>query len=262
MGSLQVHEARVNRGSQVVVEEHAFKVKEETGLFAQGRGRGSSRSRGRGRGQGRGKSNIQCYNCYKFGHLSRDCWSEPQASPAIGDDNEEEEGQLFMAIQDEEEHHALMTAKDHVSPPHIWFLDSGCSNHMTGQQSLFKNIDKTSTVAVCMGTGKRINVEGKGSVKLEVIEGKYKTISDVQYAPALGYNLHSVGQLMKAGHRLVFDDGACTITKKNTGETVCMMRVAGNNTFPLDVSNSNNVAFATIVDDSYLWHLRFRHLNE
>ncbi|KAI3675541.1 hypothetical protein L1987_85131 [Smallanthus sonchifolius] len=266
MGLLQSHEARVNRGCENVAEEQALQAKEEEiSLFTRGRGRGYSRGRGRGgrgRVNGRGKANVQCYNCNKYGHLSRDCWNEPQASPAIGDEHDEEEGQLFMVMQENEENQALMITKGDASPPNIWFLDSGCSNHMTGQQSLFKNIDRTDTVAVRMGNGKRINVEGKGSVSLEVAGGKYKTLTDVQYAPDLGYNLLSVGQLMKGGHRLVFDDGACTVLKKSTGETVCTIPVASNNTFPLDVSNSNHVAFATIVDDSYLWHLRFGHLNE
>ncbi|KAJ0802818.1 putative RNA-directed DNA polymerase [Helianthus annuus] len=265
MGSLQSHEARVNRGTENVAEEQVLQAKEDdaAGLFMRGRGRGPPRGRGRGRGRtnGRGKAGIQCYNCNKFGHLSRDCWNEPQASPAIGDYTDEEEGQLFMAVEDDKDV-VLVTTKDDANPSHIWFLDSGCSNHMTGQLSLFKKLDRTKTVAVRMGNGKRIMVEGKGTIRLEVAGGKFKTLDDVYYAPDLGYNLLSVGQLMKTKHKLVFDEGACTITKKQTGETVCMIPVASNNTFPLDVSNANNVAFATIVDESYMWHLRFGHLNE
>ncbi|KAJ0461828.1 putative RNA-directed DNA polymerase [Helianthus annuus] len=115
MGSLQSLEARVNRSCENVAEEQALQAKEEeTSLFTRGRGRGYSRGRGRGgrgRGNGRGKANVQCYNCNKYGYLSRDCWNERQASPAVGDEHDEEEGQLFMVMQENEENQALMITK-------------------------------------------------------------------------------------------------------------------------------------------------------
>jgi hypothetical protein len=159
MGSLQSHESKVNRGLQVPVEEQVFQasdvkippVKEEenTVLFARGRGRISSRSRGRERGFGRGKNNIQFFNGNRFGNVKADCWSEPQVSTYIGDDDDE--GQFFMAVTCSEDCKNMnmmktvdgfMATKDRNDTTQgVWFLDSGCSNHMTGYRSMFNDID-------------------------------------------------------------------------------------------------------------------------
>ncbi|XP_076929342.1 uncharacterized protein LOC143593664 [Bidens hawaiensis] len=168
MGYLQSHEARVNRGGQAQVEEQVLQArkKDNAGLFARGRGRAPSRIRGRGRGRGfgRGRSSVQCYNCNRMGHMSRDFWNEPQVGAVVEGEVDEEEGQAHMALtcdeseSESERDEVFMAATDVVSntTKHIWFLDSGCSNHMIGQRALFKDIDFSTIVNVRMGNGKKI----------------------------------------------------------------------------------------------------------
>ena len=43
----------------------------------------------------------------------------------------------------------------------IWFLDSGCSNHMTGNLALFSALDKNVKSEVTLGTDSKISVMGK-----------------------------------------------------------------------------------------------------
>ena len=43
----------------------------------------------------------------------------------------------------------------------VWYVDSGCSNHMTGREDLLENIDRSVTAKVEMGTGELVNVVGK-----------------------------------------------------------------------------------------------------
>ncbi|KAJ0556958.1 putative RNA-directed DNA polymerase [Helianthus annuus] len=273
MGSLQSHETRVNRSNDVVKEEQAFPAEaDETHMPIRGRGRGTFRGRGRGRGRsfGRGRSSIQCYNCNRYGHVKADCWAEPQAHAVLNNESvEEEENQLFMVMKDDEsldegDSKVLMAegrGRSQVSK--VWYLDSGCSNHMTGQQELFQRLDETKKVSVKMGNGKSIQVEGEGSVKLEVSPGVTKSLSDVQFAPALGYNLLSVGQMMRAGYRLVFDGDACTVTNKRTGERMCKVMMSANNVFPFNVTQPHATSLAAIIpDDPSLWHQRYGHLNE
>ncbi|KAC9449885.1 hypothetical protein E3N88_45811 [Mikania micrantha] len=264
MGSLQAHEGRVNRGVELsggAGDEQAFQVASNPINYRNDdrmrmRGRGSVRSRGRGRGRSFGRGRIQCYNCNQFGHIKADCWNEPQAQAAVQDEEDDEEYRLFMAIGCEKN-----------CEQDVWFLDSGCSNHMTPKRDIFTCMYNTPKHHVKLGNGKSIQVENKGKIKLEVEAGKYRVLDDVQFAPELGYNLLSVGQLMKAGYRLSFDEDKCTITHKQTGDIMSVIWRSSNNLFPLDVSRprsrlNSKALTVTSENESLLWHLRFGHLHE
>ncbi|KAJ0500422.1 putative RNA-directed DNA polymerase [Helianthus annuus] len=251
MGSLQSHEARVNRSFEKGEDERVFQAHEvDNQLFTRGRGRGGMRGRGRGRGRsgGRNRNSIQCFNCNRLGHVRSECWFEPQVNnAAVEQIEEEEENRLFMAISDTDP-----TAS-------IWFIDSGSSNHMTGKRSLYRDLDSTKKVQVKMGNGKGIQVEGKGVVKLIMSNGQSKVLYDVHYAPALDYNLLSVGQLMRTGYSVLFDDDKCVITHKASKKMVCSIRMSTNNTFSLNV-NEGTVLEAN-VDETMMWHNRYGHLH-
>ncbi|KAJ0478639.1 hypothetical protein HanHA300_Chr13g0502251 [Helianthus annuus] len=166
---------------------------------------------------------------------------------------EDEEPQLFMAFEldetrIEEGAKALVVGQDsNVRGSFVWYLDSGCSNHMIGKRSLIQSLDESKKVSVRMGNGKCIKVKGQGTIMFEVSSGVSYSLSQVQYAPALGYNLLSVGQLMRAGYWLVFDDDACNITNKRTRELMCTIPMAENNVFPYNVAQHHPTSFAAII---------------
>ncbi|RVW84529.1 Retrovirus-related Pol polyprotein from transposon TNT 1-94 [Vitis vinifera] len=80
----------------------------------------------------------------------------------------------------------------------VWFLDSGCTNHMTGNKNIFLDMDTTINSQVKMGNGDLVNVKGKGTVDIQTKVGT-KYIRDVLLVPALEQNLLSVGQLVEHG---------------------------------------------------------------
>ena len=195
------------------------------------------------------KSGIQCYHCKKFGHVKADYWyEEKQVNFAEKND---EENKLFMNHYDTNE-----------VASNVWFLDNGYSNHMSGMKTIFKELDETQKNLVKLGDNKDIQVEGKGTVAIKTSNGKVKLIHDVQYVPSLAHNLLSVGQLIGSGYSILFDDGACVIKDKKSGQTMVNIHMTKNKMFPLEVSNVENLAL--VVDeknDSKLWHLRYGHLN-
>lgn len=77
-----------------------------------------------------------------------------------------------------------------------WFLDSGCSNHMSEDISLFSTLDNNFKHLVKLGKNKRIEVIGKGNVKL-MLNGDGYIISEVYYVPELKNNLLSLDQLQE-----------------------------------------------------------------
>lgn len=90
------------------------------------------------------KSNVECYKCHKFGHFKNECpmW-EKAANYA-----ELEEDVLLMAAVDKKV--AL-----------VWYLDSGCSNHMCGNKGWFINLDESFRQQVKLGDDRRMQVEGR-----------------------------------------------------------------------------------------------------
>ncbi|KAL4272302.1 hypothetical protein GQ457_13G009650 [Hibiscus cannabinus] len=250
------------------VEDKAFHVKGEAlpqKNEQKWRGQVGSRGRGgRGRGRGRGdvhqnqtqqwdiKKYIQCFYCKKFGHVKADCWKRPRQEQASYVEQEDDEIKLFMAYQENAASHS-----------NIWFLDSGCSNHMTGVKSMFNEIDETFKQKVTLGDSKQIQVEGKGNVAVKSSSGNVKLLYDVYYIPSLSQNLLSVGQLMATGYSIMFDDASCVIKdKKKIDQTIVDVRMTPNKLFPLVISEVENHALAVKeTSESRLWHLMYGHLN-
>ncbi|KAI5317465.1 hypothetical protein L3X38_037172 [Prunus dulcis] len=100
----------------------------------------------------------------------------------------EETGILFYACN----------AMTDVKENHSCYIDSGCSNHMTGDESLLVNIQRNLTSKVKIGTGEIVPVAGKGTLVIKTKLGK-KHIQEVMLVPGLEENLLSVGQMMEHG---------------------------------------------------------------
>jgi hypothetical protein len=69
---------------------------------------------------------------------------------------------------DEEEELLLMAyvQEKKTSKEEVWFLASGCSNHMSGNKDWFIKMDEQFRHSVKLGNGAKMMVMGKGSVKL------------------------------------------------------------------------------------------------
>jgi len=252
-GSLLVHEQRLNGHVQ---EEQALKVTHEE-RPSQGRGRGVFRgSRGRGRGRGRSGTNraiVECYKCHNLGHFQYECpeW-EKNANYA---ELEEEEELLLMAYVEQNQ----------ANRDEVWFLDSGCSNHMTGSKEWFSELEEGFNRTVKLGNDTRMSVVGKGSVKVKV-NGVTQVIPEVYYVPELRNNLLSLGQLQERGLAILIRDGTCKVYHPSKG-AIMETNMSGNRMFFLLASKpqKNSLCLQTeeVMDkENHLWHCRFGHLNQ
>ncbi|XP_074318153.1 uncharacterized protein LOC141654945 [Silene latifolia] len=150
-GSLLVHEQRM-QGSQE--EEHVLKVVHDD-RTTRGRGRGMNRG-GRGRGRGRqpvNKSLIECYYCHNLGHFQYECPNWDKKANYV----EEEEELLLMAYE----------VPHQKKQEEVWFLDSGCSNHMTGNKEWFYDMEENFSRTVKLGNDTKMAVVAKRKHKNE-----------------------------------------------------------------------------------------------
>lgn len=108
---------------------------------------------------------------------------------------------------------------------------------MTSNEKLFADLDSAFTPRITMGDDYSHQASGKGSIGIQTKAG-IKYIRDVLLVPNLASNLLSVGQLMKNGYTVVFQERSCTIYNKMKQQVV-----------------------SVTIQDSWVWHKRFCHLN-
>ncbi|KAH0709684.1 hypothetical protein KY284_011111 [Solanum tuberosum] len=169
--SLLIHEQKFTQQEK---EEVALNASTDDRSGGQGYNKGNGRGRGysgnhqqrhydnQGRGKGRGgynsksldKSKIECYRCHKFGHYKSECRTD--LSKVCGEESnfaeqEEEEISLLMVFHMKEE-----TNKN------LWYLDSECNNHMSGDKSVFS--DESFRDSVKFGNNSKVAAMGKGQI--------------------------------------------------------------------------------------------------
>ena len=129
-----------------------------------------------------------------------------------------------------------------------WYLDSGCSRHMTGNYICFSSFTKIENGGdVSFRDNSKGNILGIGNV------GKASStlIENVCFVENLKCNLISISQLCDKGYKVVFDKTRCVI------ENVCDNKTSfvGNrcdNVYTIDIECAST-------HDGWLWHRRIGH---
>jgi transposase InsO family protein len=232
--SLVVHEQKFHRHNR---EEQALKVTFE----------------GRGRGRGRqffNKALVECYKCHKLGHFQSECpsWDKEANYAELG----EEEEMLLMSYVE------LNEAKRED----VWFLDSGCSNHICGDKNSFCDLNENFRQIVKLWNNSKMTVMGKGNVRLKV-NGLSHVVTEVFFVPDLKNNLLSIGQLQEKGLAILIKHDLCKIYHPTKGLFIQTAMSANRMFILLAVSQPNKpTCFYTATQDlSHLWHCRYGHLS-
>ena len=98
-----------------------------------------------------------------------------------------------------------------------WYLDSGASNHVTGNRSLLVDVKPTEhNRVVHTAGGQSLPVKGTGSVVIKLPNGEIKAIGNILYVPGLTKNLFSVGSITDKGLTVLFLPHVCHVVDKTT----------------------------------------------
>ncbi|KAL5578770.1 hypothetical protein UlMin_011212 [Ulmus minor] len=206
-------------------------------------------------------SEVVCYECNKPGHYKSECPQQKQgrkkAMTATWDDSDSSDSEIE---KDERANICFMTIHDEVPKgSNVWFLDSGCSRHMTGDIKQFSNLEKKIGGNVTFGDNGKGSIIGKGTFGNSSFPS---LIEDVLLVENLNYNLLSVSQLCDKGFKVVFETSKCSIIDSFSGKTI-FNGSHFENIFTIDVSLAENVdkCFVSISNESWLWHRRLGHAN-
>ena len=196
------------------------------------------------------KSKVECFRCHKFGHYRSECYTRlPNDKEEKSNFAENKEGEtLLMVFQAEKE-----SEKD------VWYVDTGCSNHMSGSKSSFSHLNDNFHSTVSFGDCSTVDVMGKGDIRIKTKNGLIETISNVLYVPALKSNLLSVGQLLEKGYVITLRNGACEILNPSRG-AVAIVQMNSKRLFPLKIESAQPCLMTEVKDPSWLWHFRYGHL--
>ena len=66
----------------------------------------------------------------------------------------------------------------------VWYVDTGCSNHMCASKSLFSSLNKDFRSTMSFGDCFTVEIMGKGDINIITNNGFVETISNVFYVPA------------------------------------------------------------------------------
>ena len=102
-------------------------------------------------------------------------------------ESKEEIGEVFL---NEEKLHQKVKAKGgETNQSRLWYLDTGASNHMTGDVEKFRDLNKKIQGYVKFGNESKVRIEGKGSIIFQCKNGEHRKLQEVYYIPDLCSNI-------------------------------------------------------------------------
>ncbi|GJS34582.1 integrase, catalytic region, zinc finger, CCHC-type containing protein [Tanacetum coccineum] len=141
----------------------------------------------------------------------------------------------------------------------LWYLDSECSKHMTGNRSQIINFVYKFLGTVRFGNDQIAKIMGYGDYQMGNV-----TISQVYYVEVLGHNLFYVGQFCDSDLEVAFRKHTCYIRDLEGVDLLKGSR--GTNLYTLsleDMMLSSPICLLSKASKtkSWLWHRRLSNLN-
>jgi hypothetical protein len=118
-----------------------------------------------------------------------------------------------------------------------WYIDSGCSSHMTGDQDKFISL-KRKGANVVFGDDSSAKILGEGVVELGRKNVKAKNVLLVE---DLNHNILIVSKMCDQEYTLMVDSQKSKIRENNLGRLVATATKRPNNIYILDMKKRENI---------------------
>ena len=178
------------------------------------KGKNQKASHSDAKGKKQDMSKVKCFHCHQHGHYATNCPQKKKNKQVVGSAVGEALDSQF------ELDFSLIACLVSSMMGSVWFLDSGASFHMTGDQDLFSDLDeKDLGVHIEIGDDGRYSVAGIDTISFERDSDKPFVLKEVMHVPGLKKNLISMAMLEDKGYDVVFNEGNSFLCSKTTGET-------------------------------------------
>ena len=155
---------------------------------------------------------MKCFHCHQHRHYATNCPQKKKNKKAGGS-----AVGVALASQFELDISLIACLVSSVMGL-VWFLDSGASFHMTGDQDLFTDLDEKDLGAhIKMGDDGRYSATRISTISFDRESGKPFKLKEVMHVPGLKKNLISVAMLEDKGYDVVFSEGKAFLRSKATG---------------------------------------------
>ncbi|KAJ9538751.1 hypothetical protein OSB04_031484 [Centaurea solstitialis] len=142
---------------------------------------------------------------------------------------------------------------------HKWYLDSGCSKHMTGRKEILSNYKEEYGGFVKLGNNELAPVVGQGDIVCKDI-----TIKNVAHVVGLSHNLFSIGKFCDKDLEVNFKKIRCVVRTEEGRELLVGSRRTNLYTIRLQHKlqySSSCLITRSSLRQAVLWHKRLSHLN-
>jgi hypothetical protein len=137
-----------------------------------------------------------------------------------------------------------------------WYIDSGCSKHMTRYQRKILKLTKKEKGKVTFGDNVAAKILRKGTISLGNNKAKAENVLLVENIKP---NLLSVSKTCDQGHILTFYSHKCKIRREDTGKLVAVTPRTSSNVYILDMEGLGKCCLGQ-EDESWIWHRRLGHI--
>jgi len=139
-----------------------------------------------------------------------------------------------------------------------WYLDSGCSRHMTGERSMFLTLTMKEGGTVGFGGNQTGKIIGTGQIGNSSI-----SINNVWLVDGLRHNLLSISQFCDNGYDVLFVKNNCTVINKDD-QSIVFKGKRRNNVYKINFSELTDqkvLCLLSMSDKKWLWRRRLGHAN-
>jgi hypothetical protein len=174
---------------------------------------------------GSSKTDRECFNCGKKGHMKKDCWAKGGGKEGKGpkgrggNRSNQATGSGAADLNTTMALTYMARFGETDTPKLVWHLDSGTTSHICTHRDAFSNYTPLSNATI-QGVGPTVAVvEGVGTVTLNFQIGKdivmAHVIRNVLYVPGAPNCLLSLSRFDEGGGKVQFGGGECVLFRKD-----------------------------------------------